>query len=232
MVHLEGVLEDILVQVGEFVFPADFYVLDIKEDESCNSSDILHGCAFFSTIRVKIDVYDGTLSMEFDSEVVKFNVYEAMRYPDDVSSVCGIDVIDPLVEKIFDLTCDGLTDFTGTTLVECASLNAPTNSMLHNYQPSPLALPFSNTKLLPSVVQAPKLKLKKLPSHLKYAYLGENETLPVIISSKVTPMEEEKLIKVLKDYKATISWTIADIKKLSLSTCMHHILLKEDNKPT
>ncbi|KAL0303527.1 UNVERIFIED_CONTAM: hypothetical protein Sradi_6220800 [Sesamum radiatum] len=33
--------------------------------------------------------------------------------------------------------------------------------------------------------RAPTLELKELPKHLKYAFLGENDTLPVIISSKL-----------------------------------------------
>ena len=37
-------------------------------------------------------------------------------------------------------------------------------------------LPFSHSKLLPSLVQAPQLELKPLPSHLKHVYLGEKET--------------------------------------------------------
>ncbi|KAL0284825.1 UNVERIFIED_CONTAM: hypothetical protein Sangu_2807800 [Sesamum angustifolium] len=65
------------------------------------------------------------------------------------------------------------------------------------------------------LVQAPALELKELPKHLKYAYLGENNTLPVIISSKLNPLEEEKLIRVLREFKEAIGWTIADIKGLS-----------------
>ena len=36
---------------------------------------------------------------------------------------------------------------------------------------------------LPSIESLPSFELKLLPSHLKYAYLGQNNTLPVIISS-------------------------------------------------
>ena len=49
-------------------------------------------------------------------------------------------------------------------------------------------------KLLPSVVQALALELKPLPTNLKYAYLGENETLPVIISNQLSKVQEEKLL--------------------------------------
>ncbi|XP_023730543.2 uncharacterized protein LOC111878271 [Lactuca sativa] len=66
LVHPKGVLEDMLVQVNELVFPADFYVLDMDDDDSPNLSSILLGRPFLKTARTKIDVYDGTLSMEFD----------------------------------------------------------------------------------------------------------------------------------------------------------------------
>ena len=88
----------------------------------------------------------------------------------------------------------------------------------------PLTLP--SEKLLPSVVQAPIVELKMLPDHLKYPFLGENETLPVIISNNLTKEQEEKLIAVLKKCKTAIGWTIADIKGISPSTCTHRILLE------
>ncbi|XP_022040522.1 uncharacterized protein LOC110943071 [Helianthus annuus] len=82
IVHPKGVLEDILVQVNELVFPADFYVLDMEGDEAPNSSSILLGRPFLKTARTKIDVYSGTLSMEFD----------------------GGDVIEPLTNECFELS--------------------------------------------------------------------------------------------------------------------------------
>ncbi|CAL8993246.1 unnamed protein product [Prunus brigantina] len=89
-----------------------------------------------------------------------------------------------------------------------------------------------STHLIPSVVKPPELELKPLPSHLKYAYLAEFETLPVIIASDLTSLEEDKLIRVLKEFKSTIGWSIADIKGISPTMCMHRILLEEGAKPT
>ncbi|CAN6554900.1 unnamed protein product [Malus baccata var. baccata] len=86
-------------------------------------------------------------------------------------------------------------------------------------------------KLLPSIVQPPTLELKPLPSQLKYVFLGEDQTLPVIISSLLTAQEEDKLIRVLKEHKSAIGWTLADIKGISPTTCMHRILLEEGAKP-
>lgn len=50
----------------------------------------------------------------------------------------------------------------------------------------------------PSIEESPKLELKTLPSQLNYAYLGANETLVVVVSSDLSDLQEEKLLKVLE----------------------------------
>ncbi|KAL4297728.1 hypothetical protein GQ457_12G018060 [Hibiscus cannabinus] len=84
----------------------------------------------------------------------------------------------------------------------------------------------------PYIEQPPKLELKQLPEQLKYAYLGNNETLPVIISSKLQAEQEERLIATLRQHKEALGWTIADIKGISPTICMHKILLEDNHKPT
>ncbi|KAL9379588.1 hypothetical protein Peur_028070 [Populus x canadensis] len=93
-------------------------------------------------------------------------------------------------------------------------------------------LVLSHKKLLPSILQAPELELKPLPDNLKYVFIGDNNTLPVIIASGLTNTQEEKLVKLLCDHKTAIGWTLADIKGISPSMCMHHILLEDNVKPT
>ncbi|XP_068304258.1 uncharacterized protein, partial [Pyrus communis] len=90
----KGVLEDVLVQVNHLIFPADFYVLDMEDSAHSTSLPILLGRPFMKTARTKIDVYKGTLTMEFDGEVIDFNISETMRYPVDDHSCFSIDVID------------------------------------------------------------------------------------------------------------------------------------------
>ena len=58
----------------------------------------------------------------------------------------------------------------------------------------------------------PFLELKALLEHLKYAYLGENDTLPVIIASHLSGEQEESLMSVLIKEKEAIGWTMSDIK--------------------
>ncbi|CAN6575411.1 unnamed protein product [Malus baccata var. baccata] len=159
----KGLLEDVLVQVNELIFPADFFVLEMEHDPMPTALPLILGRPFLRTARTKIDVYDGTLTMEIDGEIVKFRIFDAMRIV---------------------------------------------------------------------LMKAPKLELKSIPEYLKYAFLGEEETLPVIISSQLTEEEMEKLIRVLKDHKTAIAWSITDIKGINPATCMHKILLEEGAKPT
>ena len=72
------------------------------------------------------------------------------------------------------------------------------------------------------------LILKELPRHLKYAFLEQEKGKPVIISTALTEIEEEKLLKILRKYKEAIAWSIEDLKGISPSICMHKILLNDD----
>ncbi|KAJ9175141.1 hypothetical protein P3X46_013722 [Hevea brasiliensis] len=102
-----GEVEDVLVQVGELIFPADFYILDMEDNvPTSKSALILFGRPFLKTAKTKIDVDDGTLTMEFDGETVKFNIFDAMKYPADDHSVFSIDVVDTIVQDVFELSME------------------------------------------------------------------------------------------------------------------------------
>ena len=90
----------------------------------------------------------------------------------------------------------------------------------------------SRERSVPSIQEPPKLELKQLPIHLKYAFLGEQETLPIIISAKLSQEQEKLLIEVLRKHKEAIGWTIADIHGIHPSICMHRILMEAECKPT
>ncbi|XP_062099872.1 uncharacterized protein LOC133805726 [Humulus lupulus] len=53
MVHPEGKIEDVLIQVDKFIFPADFIILDYEEDRDVS---IILGRPFLATERTFIDV--------------------------------------------------------------------------------------------------------------------------------------------------------------------------------
>ncbi|PNX70752.1 hypothetical protein L195_g057708, partial [Trifolium pratense] len=76
-----GVVEDVLVQVNDLIFPADFYILDMEGETRTNRAPIILGRPFMKTAKTKIDVDDGTMSMEFGDIVAKFNIFDAMKHP-------------------------------------------------------------------------------------------------------------------------------------------------------
>ena len=46
--------------------------------------------------------------MEFEGEVIKFNVYDAMKYPHNMSLVYGLDIIDCLSQEVFYMNQDDI----------------------------------------------------------------------------------------------------------------------------
>ena len=85
---------------------------------------------------------------------------------------------------------------------------------------------------VPSFEQPHKMEQKPLPSHLRYAYLENASTLPVIISASLTATEEDKLLRVLRDHKNVLGWSLADLKGIRPSMCMHRVLLEDGHKPS
>ena len=65
----------------------------------------------------------------------------------------------------------------------------------------------------------PVFKLKQLPDTLKYAYLDEKKIYPDIISANLSEHEEKGLLKVLRKHRATIRYTLDDLKGISPTRC-------------
>jgi len=73
--------------------------------------------------------------------------------------------------------------------------------------------------------------LKELPSHLKYVFLSKDASKPAIISSTLTPLEEEKLMRVLRGNEGALGWNIPDLKDISPAYCMQKIHMEAEYKP-
>ncbi|KAK8657033.1 hypothetical protein V6N13_098967 [Hibiscus sabdariffa] len=67
-VQPEGKIEDILVQVDKFIFPADFLILDCEADEN---APIILGRPFLSTSRAMIDFDKDEIVFKVDYDQVK-----------------------------------------------------------------------------------------------------------------------------------------------------------------
>ncbi|CAJ2666550.1 unnamed protein product [Trifolium pratense] len=193
-----GMAEDVLVKVDKFMFPIDFVVMDIEEDDDV---PLILGRPFMKTARMMIDIDDGVMKVRVQDEEVSFNLWEAIKHPNEKDICFKLDATD---EAILDLDA----------LKEVTPLEAKIEELKNDERPGEV-----------------KLELKTLPSHLKYAFLEEEEKKPVIISNSLSADEEKSLIQILKENKEAIGWSLSDLKGISPSYCMHNIMMEDDYKP-
>ncbi|KAM2454617.1 hypothetical protein PS1_014709 [Malus domestica] len=70
---------------------------------------------FMKTARTKTDVFKGTLTVEFDGEIIDFNISKAIKFPKDDHSCFSIDVFDSLAQDYLDSLDKDLIE---TTIVQ------------------------------------------------------------------------------------------------------------------
>ena len=239
MAKPEGVIEDVLVKVGKFFFPIDFIILDIEEDLQV---PLLLGSPFLATGATLIDMQKGVLTLRVGEEAVDFNLLQSLKnldtdredykLVDDVylnNSDCYYDCNAQLPINENEMNFQYLegvnSDFPHISLHSTEKvLSLKQNSMNNGDN--------NEEKEFHQETSAEGLVLKELPSHLKYAYLELPKSKPVIISARLSDAEEQKLLKILKNYQESIAWSIDELKGISPSICMHKILQEKNAKPS
>ncbi|KAL1540748.1 hypothetical protein AAHA92_25058 [Salvia divinorum] len=98
-INPDGVLENILVKVYDFLYSAHFYVIRMSGPEAKESSGILLDRPFLRTAKTIIDMAEGTICIDFPVEKFTFIIDVAMKRPMDSENLCYIDVIQPLVQE-------------------------------------------------------------------------------------------------------------------------------------
>jgi hypothetical protein len=86
-------------------------------------------------------------------------------------------------------------------------------------------------EIKPEEPQVPEVDLKPLPKGLKYEFLAPEKTYPVIVSDKLSPEENEKLLILLKKHRKVIGNSINDLKRISPAFCTHRIPMEDQCKP-
>ncbi|XP_058757975.1 uncharacterized protein LOC131635337 [Vicia villosa] len=66
-----GIVEDVLVKIDKFVFPVDFVILEMPEDEEIS---IILGRPFLETGRCLIDIEEGMMTLKVYDEELKIDV--------------------------------------------------------------------------------------------------------------------------------------------------------------
>nr|GFC19620.1 reverse transcriptase domain-containing protein [Tanacetum cinerariifolium] len=140
---------------------------------------------------------------------ISYNNFQSLNKVDliDATSDAFLAVDDEPISPKFDAT---YYDPEGDILILEALLNndpEPPPSNQKDYFPSiqkdlKVVEPKNNES---SDDEPPKVELKELPPYLEYAFLGENNKWPVIISKDLSVNKKSALIEVLKSRKKAIA---------------------------
>ncbi|GJT01277.1 reverse transcriptase domain-containing protein [Tanacetum coccineum] len=215
-------------------FPADFVVVDFEPDPRV---PLILGRCFLKTSHALIDVYEGELTLRVGNEAITYNLDQTSRYSVNYNDMTmnRIDVVELAYEE-YSQEVLGFSDvIPRDILILEALLNSdpspPTNQ--GNYLPEiRKELKICEAKTAKSSIdEPPEVELKDLPPHLEYAFLEDNNKLPVIISKDLSVDEKTALIKVLKSRKRAIAWKLSDIKGINPEFYSHKILMEEDFEP-
>ncbi|KAL4329403.1 hypothetical protein AHAS_Ahas13G0296600 [Arachis hypogaea] len=205
-----GIVENLLVKVGEFIFPADFVILDTEEE---GNNSIILGRPFLAIARAIIDVEKGEMIFRVHNEQMVINIFKSMQHIPEQEDYVRLDMIESLVEEMLEDNPQEQEENQETTEEQVAEMSIEQEEKQDKKE------------------EVRKQELKPLPTHLKYAFLGASENFPVIINSSLTKKKEGELLDVLKAHKDALGWTIDDLRGISPAVCMHKILLEDNSKP-
>ncbi|XP_070005809.1 uncharacterized protein [Nicotiana sylvestris] len=226
--------------VDKFILPANFVILDCEVDYEV---PIILERPFFANEKALVDVEAGELTFWVGDKKVIFHVCKSMKQPNS-SEVCSFaDLVTVVIVDDTSAMINMEDPFKAVLLnldvnedegrVEC--VNALHRIGSYSYEPRKISLDLENRKTPPtkhSIEEPPVLELKSLPLHLKYGFLGPSSTLPFILSSCLTNMQVDATLAVLQKWKKAIGWTLADIRGIRPTLCMHKIILEDDAKPS
>ena len=114
MVKPEGVLEDVLVTVGKFVFPVDFIVLDMEEDSQV---PLLLGRPFLATGAALIDMQKGVLTLRVGNEAAAFDLIKGMKNIDIDKEGCNV------IDDVYVLPSDVYNDCNDQSFINEKEMN-------------------------------------------------------------------------------------------------------------
>ena len=201
-----GRLEDVIVIVGDLAFPVDFIVTDVKIIGALCNAPIILGRPFLATAREITNFDKGKIELRVGNDKLEIPIPNLRRIPEYIYE--DANRIDQFLEEEidYDELIEEVFAINDSEEVDLESLLIAKNSA--------------------------ELELKPLPEILKYIFLEEGNSKPIIISSLLSEEQEGKLISVISKYKAAIGWKIDDIKGINREICDHRIFLEEDSKPT
>ncbi|GJY53485.1 hypothetical protein Tco_0445149 [Tanacetum coccineum] len=196
------------------------------------------GDVFLKTSRTLIGVYEGELTLRVGNEAITYNLDQTSRYSVNYNDMTANRI------NVVELACEEYSqEILGFSDVISSGIPTPYYDLIV-LNSSPTLTPFGDSDFLlleeadaflaladdptspeelkickaktakSSIDEPPEVELKDLPPYLEYAFLEDNNKLPVIIAKYLSAGEKTALIKVLKSRKQAIAWKLSDIKDM------------------
>ena len=71
----------------------------MEKESPTNLSPLILGKPFLKIVITKIDVYEGTLSMEIRDNVVRFNILNSLQHSNEDHSIFKMELLEFLVQE-------------------------------------------------------------------------------------------------------------------------------------
>ena len=97
-------VEDVLVQVDKFIYPADFIVSDTQPVEACNSIPVILRRPFLATSNALINCRNGLMKLSFGNMTMEMNIFNICKQHGDNNYLQEVDFIEKLVYDQFQTT--------------------------------------------------------------------------------------------------------------------------------
>ncbi|GFZ21903.1 hypothetical protein Acr_29g0010650 [Actinidia rufa] len=244
------IIDDGLIQVDVVYYQVDFIILDTQPVEcelSKHHIPVILGRLFLATANAIIHCRNNLLKPSFGNITLETNIFTVGKQLSEVDQVEEVDFIESIIQEQVDREfmedpieralmwneSNDQLEFESVGFRDASSAREGNDSIMHVGHWTPTFEPLTPRaiKPIPSKEQPPISERKPLPSTLKYAFLRDGESYPVVISFSLSEDQEESLLKVLRTHRKALGWIIADLHGISPLMCTHHIYLEEESKP-
>jgi hypothetical protein len=212
-----GIVRHVEVLCGKTKYPTDLLVLGKAASKTC---PIIFGRPFLNTCGAVIDCKKEKILTKFDEKSYEFNFSKFTKAP------CENELPneDFRVEQLASIALapnNALQQFMEDHESEIFREERYEIDEILLHQPELIKhnLPVEDLGTTLPPKDDPVFDLKPLLDDLKYAYIDDKNIYPVIISSKLSGKEEERLLEILRKHRGAIGYTLDDLKGISPTIC-------------
>jgi hypothetical protein len=193
------------VLCGKTKYPTDFLVLGKEASKTC---PIIFGRPFLNTCGAVIDCKKEKFFTKFNGESYEFNF---SKFP-KTSSENDMPNENFRVEQLASIALapnNALQQFMEDHKSDVCRKEREDIDDIFFRQPPLIKhnLPAEDLGTTLPPKEDPIFELKPLPDDLKYAYIDDKKIYPVIICSKLSVKEEERLLEILRKHRGAMGYT-------------------------